>query len=67
MANNSVKGSSPVQFFDQKLKDRNQNWSKTVPSVGGTEQDLLGVGTIVPLHIQARSIPELSYFYPLPY
>jgi hypothetical protein len=25
------------------------------------------VGTIVPLHIQARSIPELSYFYPLPY
>jgi hypothetical protein len=38
----SVKGSSPVRFFDQKLKDRNRNRSRTDPNVGGTEPDLLG-------------------------
>jgi hypothetical protein len=31
------------------------------------EAGCIAVGTIVPLHIQARSILELSYFYPLPY
>jgi hypothetical protein len=34
VAGSSVKGSSPVRFFDQKLKDRNRNRSRTVPSVG---------------------------------